>query len=252
MTEPVLRSTSRGDLYIAMFLADKTGQLNGRVWKASEELYRAIPKPGFIHIQGRSEVYQNNLQIVINNISVIDASSVDINDFLARTDKDVDKIFAEIKRIVGGIKNKQLKALVDEFLTDEVLMKKFCSCPGGMSMHHDYIGGLLEHTWNMLRVASAILPLYPDAQADLVVAGIFIHDMGKTEELTYDTAFSYTDSGQLIGHISKSFLMLHKKAEQLAAKAEKIDVAIIDALRHIILSHHGGIRVWLAEAAGDG
>jgi 23S rRNA maturation-related 3'-5' exoribonuclease YhaM len=61
MTEPVLRSTSRGDLYIAMFLADKTGQLNGRVWKASEELYRAIPKPGFIHIQGRSEVYQNNL-----------------------------------------------------------------------------------------------------------------------------------------------------------------------------------------------
>ena len=237
--EAVLRPTSRGDQYIAMFICDKTGQLNGRVWKASEELYRAIPKPGFIHIQGRSEVYQNNLQIVINNISVIDASKVKIEDFLARTDKDVDKIFAEIKRIVGGIKNKQLKALVDEFLGDEQLMKKFCSCPGGMSMHHDYIGGLLEHTWNMLRVASAILPMYPDAQADLVVAGIFIHDMGKTEELIYDTAFSYTDSGQLIGHISKSFLLLHKKAEQLAAKAEKIDVAIIDALGHIILSHHG-------------
>jgi 3'-5' exoribonuclease len=237
--EPVLRPTARGDLYIAMFLADKTGHLNGRIWQASEAMYKAIPKPGFVHIQGRSEVYQNNLQIVVNNISVIDASSVNIEDFLARTDKDVDKIFAEAKRIVGTVKNKQLKALVDEFLADEKLMGRFCDCPGGMSMHHDYIGGLLEHTWNMLRVASAILPLYPDVQSDLVLAGIFIHDMGKTEELTYDTVFSYTDSGQLIGHISKTFLMLHKKAEQLAGRGVQIDGAILDALGHIILSHHG-------------
>jgi 3'-5' exoribonuclease len=237
--EPILRSTSRGDLYIAMFLCDKTGQLNGRVWQASEQMYGELPKPGFIHIQGRSEVYQNTLQIVVNNISVIDASKVKIEDFLARTDKDVDKIFAEAKRIVGTVKNKQLKAVVDEFLADEQLMKKFCSCPGGMSMHHDCIGGLLEHTWNMLRAASAILPLYPNVQADLVLAGIFIHDMGKTEELAYDTAFSYTDSGQLIGHITKTVLMLHKKAEQLAAKGVQIDGAILDAIGHIILSHHG-------------
>ena len=237
--EPILRSTSRGDLYIAMFLCDKTGQMNGRVWQASEEMFRAIPKPGFIHIQGKSEVYQNSLQIVVNNISVIDAKKVKIDDFLARTDKDVDKIFAEVKSIVGTVKNKQLKAVADEFLADEQLMKKFRNCPGGMSMHHDFIGGLLEHTWNMLRVASAILPLYPNIQADLVLAGIFIHDMGKTEELTYDTAFSYTDSGQLIGHITKSVLMLHRKAEQLAGKGVKIDDAILDSLGHIILSHHG-------------
>ena len=237
--EAVLRSTSRGDLYIAMFVCDKTGQLNGRVWQASEQIYGEIPKPGFVHIKGRSEVYQSSLQIVINNISVIDASRVNIDDFLAHTDKDVDKMFAEVKHIVGTVKNKQLKAIVDEFLADEELMKKFCYCPGGMSMHHDYIGGLLEHTWNMLRAASAILPLYPEVQADLVLAGIFIHDMGKTEELKYDTAFSYTDSGQLIGHITKSVLMLHKKAEQLAAKGVQIEGTILDALGHIILSHHG-------------
>jgi 3'-5' exoribonuclease len=237
--EPVLRPTARGDLYIAMFLADKTGQLNGRVWQASEAMYSALPKPGFVHVEGRSEVYQNNLQIVVNNISVIDAGSVNIEEYLARTDKDIDKIFAETKRIVGTIKNPQLKAMVDEFLGDEPLMKKFRSCPGGMSMHHDYIGGLLEHTWNMLRAASAILPLYPDVQADLVLAGIFIHDMGKTEELAYDTAFSYTDSGQLIGHITKTVLMLHRKAETLAASGVQIDGAILDALGHIILSHHG-------------
>jgi 3'-5' exoribonuclease len=237
--EPVLRPTTRGDQYIAMFICDKTGQLNGRIWKASEEMYSRLPKPGFVHIQGRSEVYQNNLQIVVNNVSVIDSGKVNVEDFLARTDKDVSKIFAELKQMTGAIKNKQVKTLVDEFLGDEPLMKKFKSCPGGMSMHHDFVGGLLEHTWNMMRVATAILPLYPDIQTDLVLAGIFIHDMGKTEELVYDTAFSYTDSGQLIGHITKTVLMLHKKADALAAKGVKIDGAILDALGHIILSHHG-------------
>ena len=83
-------------------------------------------------------------------------------------------------------------------------MERFCKGPAAVKMHHDYLGGLLEHTHNMLRVAVAILPLYPQLQADLVLAGIFLHDMGKTEELAYEMAFSYTDSGQLIGHIVKS------------------------------------------------
>jgi 3'-5' exoribonuclease len=91
----------------------------------------------------------------------------------------------------------------------------------------------------MLRVAVAILPLYPDVQADLVLTGIFLHDIGKTEELSYDIAFSYTDSGQLIGHVVKSLLMINQKAEMLRAKGAKIEQSVLDALGHIILSHHG-------------
>ncbi len=237
--EPVLRSTSRGDLYIAMFLSDRTGQLNGRMWQATEEVYRALPKPGFIHVQGRSELYQNNLQVIINNISIVDGSKVCLEDFLARTDKDTKKLFAEVIEIVGRIKNPQLKALVDEFLTDNALMEKFCNVPGGVKLHHDYLGGLLEHTHNMLRVAVAILPLYPNVQPDLVLAGIFFHDMGKTEELSYDMAFSYTDSGQLIGHVVKSLVMVNQKADALRDKGTNIDQAVLDTIGHIILSHHG-------------
>jgi 3'-5' exoribonuclease len=237
--EPILRSTTRGDLYIAMFLSDKTGQLNGRMWQASEEIYKALPKPGFVHIQGRSELYQNNLQIIINNIAVVDSSKVCVDDFLARTDRDIKQMFTELRGIVSQVKNPQLKALVEEFLTDRELMKKFCQAPGGVKLHHDYIGGLLEHTYDMLRVAVAILPLYPQVQADLVLSGIFLHDIGKTEELSYDMAFSYTDSGQLIGHIVKSLLMINQKADVLRTKGTEIDQAIIDALGHIILSHHG-------------
>jgi len=237
--DPILRSTTRGDLYMAMFLSDRSGQLNGRMWQATETIYKALPKPGFVHIQGRSELYQNNLQIIINNISAVDASKVHIDDFLARTDKDTKQMFEDVKKIVGQIKNPQLKTLVAQFLADAELMKKFCDSPGGMKLHHDYIGGLLEHTHNMLRVAVAILPLYPEVHADLVLAGIFLHDIGKTEELSYDMAFSYTDTGQLIGHIVKSILMVNQKADALRTKGTQIEQTVLDALLHIILSHHG-------------
>ncbi len=237
--DPILRSTTRGDLYIAMFLCDRTGQLNGRMWQATEAVYKALPKPGFVQVQGRSELYQNNLQIVVNNVAAVDPSKVNVEDYLARTSKDCDQMFKEVEEIVGTIRHPQLAALTKAFLGDADLMANFCTAPGGMKLHHDCIGGLLEHTHNMLRVAQAILPLYPDVQVDLVLAGIFLHDIGKTEELSYDMAFTYTDSGQLIGHISKTLLMVHRKAEVLRAGGTQIAPEILDALGHVILSHHG-------------
>ncbi|MDT8303961.1 MAG: HD domain-containing protein [Sedimentisphaerales bacterium] len=237
--DPILRSTTRGDLYIAMFLQDRTGQVNGRMWQATESIYKALPKPGFVHIQGRSELYQNNLQVIINNVSTVDTSNVSIDDFLAQTNKDTTQMFDEIKKIVSQVENPQLKALVEAFLSDTELMDKFRTAPAAIKMHHNYIGGLLEHTHNMLRVANAILPLYPDINADMVLAGIFLHDIGKTEELSYDMAFSYTDSGQLIGHISKSLVMINQKADALRSKGTQIDQTVVDAIGHIILSHHG-------------
>ena len=237
--DPILRSTTKGDLYIAMFLCDRTGQINGRMWQATELVYKSLPKPGFVHVKGRSELYQNNLQVIVNTVTPIDPSKVNVEDFLARTSKDVGQMLAEVTEIVGGIRNPTLKALTQAFLADTELMDSFCTAPGGMKMHHDCIGGLLEHTHNMLRVARAILPLYPHVQSDLVLAGIFLHDMGKTEELSYDMAFAYTDSGQLIGHITKTVLMIHKKADALRSQGVDINPEVLDALSHIILAHHG-------------
>jgi len=237
--EPILRSTAKGDLYIAMYLCDKTGRLNGRMWQASEQMYKLLPKPGFIHINGRSELYQNNLQIVVNNVGVVEPGQVDLDDFLAHTEKDVDELFAEIKQILGAVNNAQLKALLQGFLSDEALMAKFRRAPAAIKLHHSYLGGLIEHTHNALRVAQAVLPFYPEVQSDLVLAGLFLHDIGKTEELSYEMAFEYTDSGQLIGHIGKALLMINKKADALATGGTKIDQEILDALGHIVLSHHG-------------
>ena len=178
--DPILRSTTKGDLYIAMYIGDRTGQLNGRMWQATEEIYSALPNPGFVHIQGRSELYQNNLQIIVNNVSIVDAGKVTLTDFLARTEKDTAQMFSQIKEMVAGIRNSRLKALVDRFLADDELMEQFRNAPAAIKLHHSCLGGLLEHTHNMLRLALAILPLYPKVQPDLVLAGIFLHDIGKT------------------------------------------------------------------------
>lgn len=237
--DPILRSTAKGDLYIAMYVCDRTGRLNGRMWQASEQTYKMLPKPGFVHINGRSELYQNNLQIVINNASVVQSSQVNLDDFLAHTDKDVDKLFVEIQQMLGSIKNSQLKALMGEFLADKELMAKFKKAPAAMKLHHNCLGGLIEHTHNAMCVAQAALPFYPEVQADLVMAGLFLHDIGKTGELSYEMAFEYTDTGQLVGHIGMAMIMVHKKADAIGVKGIKIDKSILDALDHIILSHHG-------------
>ncbi|MEN6384350.1 MAG: HD domain-containing protein [Phycisphaerales bacterium] len=239
ISQPILRSTTRGDLYIAMFVGDRTGKVNGRIWQASEELFNSLPKEGFAHIKGRSEVYQNAMQIVGDRINAVPAEKVNINDYLPRTEKDVKQMLDDTIKIVSGIKNPFLKLIISQFLNDAELMKKFCMAPGGTANHHSYIGGLLEHTNNMLNAAKAILPLYPQLQTDLVFAGIFLHDMGKTEELTYKMAFGYSDSGQLLGHIVLTVSMIEKKASALQAAGQKIDREILDCLEHIVLAHHG-------------
>ncbi len=237
--DPILRSTTNGGLYIAMYLSDKTGQLNGRMWQATESAYNSLPKPGFIRVQGRSELYQNNLQIVVNQFQTIEAEQVEISDFLARTDKNRKEMFEEIVGMLGKIKNEQIAMLVGAFIADKELMKNFCQAPAAVKMHHNFIGGLLEHTNGMMKVANVILPFYPKVDGDLVLAGIFLHDMGKTEELSYDMAFEYTDSGQLIGHISKGIMMLQRKADDLAEAGKVVDKNVLDLLGHIILAHHG-------------
>jgi len=239
ITQPILRSTTRGGLYIAMFLSDRTGKLNGRMWQATEQVYNSLPQEGFVHIWGRTEVYQNALQIVMDNIQPIAADQISLEDFLPRSSKDIGKMFTAVKKLVARVKNEQLQALAGEFFADKELMARFCKAPGGMQLHHSYLGGLLEHTLSMLEVAVAILPCYPQLQADLVLTGIFLHDMGKTEELCYDMGFSYSDSGQLLGHITQTVAMVNKKADLLAQKAKPLDKKLLDNLRHIILAHHG-------------
>ncbi|MHC5094214.1 MAG: 3'-5' exoribonuclease YhaM family protein [Planctomycetota bacterium] len=234
LTQPVLRNTTKGDLYIAMFLSDKTGKVNSRMWQATQELYQALPSEGFVAIRGKSELYQGNMQLVVNDIQVVEPDQVRLMDYM-----NIGEMFDQVKTILETIENKDLKLITDAFLNDQELMKQFCIAPAAMMMHHNYLGGLLEHTLNMLNVAQVLFPLYPKIQKDLVLAAILLHDMAKTRELSYKIGFSYTDRGQLLGHIIQGTQMITQKADDLRADGTPIDPEILDCLLHIIVSHHG-------------
>ncbi len=239
VTQPVLRNTTRGDLYIAMFLSDKTGKVNSRIWQATEQLYQSIPSEGFVAIRGKSELYQGSMQIVVNDVQVVPPDQVSLMDYMPRTDKNISEMFEQFKAIIGTISNSDLKNLTQSFFNDTELMKQFCIAPAAMQMHHNYLGGLLEHTLSMATVAQVLFPLYPKIQKDLVLAAIFLHDIAKTQELSYKIGFGYTDRGQLLGHIIQGTQMITQKADDLKADGEPVNPEILDSLLHIIVSHHG-------------
>ncbi len=240
VTQPVLRNTTRGDLYIAMYLSDKTGKANARMWQATQEIYQSIPKEGFLHVQAKSELYQNQLQLVVNNLTVVDPEKVNHSDYMPRTEKNIRQMYEEVEAILKSeIKSKDMALIVGAFLEDKDLMREFCQAPAAMQMHHPYLGGLLEHVHNMMRVALAIFPFYPKIQKDIVLAAIFLHDIAKTSELSYKMGISYTNEGQLLGHLAMGTVLIERKVQELTDEGHVIDREILNALLHIMISHHG-------------
>ncbi len=235
-----LRTTNQGSLYIHAVLADRTGQLPGRMWQASEGIFESLPEGGFARFKGRTENYKGSLQFIIEAIRPVKTDDVQLAEFLPRTDQDVDAMWARVNAILKGIKQPDLRRLVDKFLSDADLMQRFRTAPAAITLHHSYLGGLLEHTLNLLELALLVIPRYPQLSLDLVLAGLLLHDIGKTAELTYQTNFGYTDPGQLLGHLVQATLWIENKCEQVAADTgQPFPERIKWVLQHIVLAHHG-------------
>jgi 3'-5' exoribonuclease len=235
-----LRTTTQGGLYIHAVLVDRSGQLVARAWQASEDMFQSIPEGGFVRLKGRTENYKGNLQFIIDAMRPAEAGSFDVGDFIPATKHDVEQMFQRVLEILRGVKDRDLLALVSEFVNDQPLMERFKRSPAAMNLHHAYIGGLLEHTLALLELGLVVIPRYPQLNLDLVLVGLFLHDIGKTAELSCDANIAYTDEGQLIGHITQAAIWIDKKAD---AAAEKTGHPFPDRLRwtleHIVLSHHG-------------
>ena len=241
VTGKQLSTTQTGKPFIKCFVGDRTKQVSARMWNASQGMYNAMPDGGFLRVAGKVETYQENIQFIIDRFWLIDnPNDVVIADLLPCTKKNIDEMFEQVTQIVRKVRNRHLRALIDAYLDDAKLMDEFRRSPAAMTFHHAYIGGLLEHTLNMLKVGEALCPLYPGISRDLVIAGIFLHDIAKTWELTYHAGFGYSDGGHLVGHIVKSAVWVEQRAQVAAAKlGEPIPAALVDVLQHLILAHHG-------------
>lgn len=235
-----LRTTSQGSLYIHAVLVDKSGELLARMWQASESIYNAIPEGGFARLKGRTENYKGNLQFIIEAVRLADPGSFEIADFLPATTFDIEEMFGRVVEILQSVKHPELAALTREFLADEELMARFRKAPAAAALHHAYIGGLLEHTLSLLELALLVIPRYPKLSLDLVLTGLFLHDIGKCAELTFETAIGYSDQGQLIGHIALASIWIDQKSIAVSEKMGKpFPGELRDLLLHLILSHHG-------------
>lgn len=235
-----LRTTTQGGLYIHAILVDRTGQLVARAWQATDEMFQQMPEGGFLRFKGRAESYKGKLQFIIDGMRPAPPDSFDISDFMPTTKGDIDVMWTRVQVILKQIKDPDLSALIGEFLSDEVLMAGFRRAPAAAVMHHAYIGGLLEHTLAVLELALVVVPKYEKLSLDLVLTGLFLHDIGKAKELTYETAIGYSDEGQLLGHIAQVVIMIDKKADAIAERSGKpFPDTVRWSLEHIILSHHG-------------
>ena len=232
--------TRGGKPYLRCLLRDRTGEAPGRKWSITEEEFAALPTDGFVWAEGETQPYQGELQFIIQAISPAEPSPEQLRDLLPATERDPEQMFAELTSRMGSLKHPAMKALADAYLRDEMLMDQFRLAPAAKSLHHAFLGGLLEHTLQLLNLAEAMLPLYPKLNRDIVLMGLFLHDLGKTRELTWERGFGYTDRGELVGHVVEGAIMLHDKAHHVMTTAGiRFPRHAVTVLQHIIVSHHG-------------
>jgi 3'-5' exoribonuclease len=235
-----LRTNKNGNLYLMLKLSDRSGTITGMMWNASDQAYRGFDNGDYVQVEGTTQFYNGALQMIVNHVEKARHGEVAEEDFLQLASADIDKLAARVAELLREIKNVHLRDLAECYLMDEQFMAKFCSAPAGVKNHHAYRGGLLEHVLSLMEVVRVVCPRYPQLDAELLMAGAFLHDLGKIDELHYDRDRGYTDEGQLVGHVVMGVVMLDQKireAERLSGETFPPELAM--QLKHLVVSHHG-------------
>ena len=230
-----LALSKNGKHYLNLKLGDKTGEIEARVWDNAEYFSSIFEKDDFIRGTARVSKYQNNLQLVFFDIEKCDENEIFIDDFLPKTDKNIERMFKELVEISKEIKNGYLRGLLNLFFEDEEFTRRFKIAPAAKGLHHVYIGGLLEHSLSVGKLILDVAKHYKGINTDLLLTGGILHDIGKIHELSYDRSFDYTDKGRLLGHITIGVEMIEDKIIEVPDFPEDLGML----LKHLILSHHG-------------
>lgn len=179
--------------------------------------------------------YRGSLQVVVKDMLKVPDDAVDATDFLPATSRDVGKMFDRLREMTGRMQNVHLKRLFDVFWADSDFVAAYTRAPAAKLMHHAYLGGLLEHTLSMAVLAEMIAGHYSGVDRDLLLAGVILHDVGKTRELDYARRIDYTDEGRLLSHIVIGLSLLDEKLRQVPDMPPEQ----VHLLKHMIVSHHG-------------
>jgi 3'-5' exoribonuclease len=217
---------------------DRTGELEARVWEDAEEISKIFNKDDVVYVKGYVIEYQGGLQINVTGIRSLSEREFSLRDYLPSSERDPEEMINELDGIVSAIEDKHLKRLLKDFFKDPDVRKRFMLAPAAKTMHHPYLGGLLEHVLSMCGLIERIRGHYRDIFWDLVTAGAILHDIGKIYELTYDRSIGYTDEGRLLGHITIEMGMIDERIKRIPDFPEKLALLF----KHMILSHHGELE----------
>lgn len=224
-------------------VSDKSGEITAKYWgdrdeERVKEIYEGFHTNDVIHMTGRVSEFRDKLEIALDTTSIIRRcapSEYDMGDFVPKTSKDIDQMMRELLEIADFVKNSHLRSLLRSFFDDEEFVEKFKNCPGSMHRHQNYVGGLLEHTLNVVKLCNTMYILHPSLDRDLLLTGAMLHDIGKVGEYVVTTSIDVSEEGMLRGHLIIGEQMVLGRIGRLASFPETLRMK----LAHIILSHHG-------------
>jgi 3'-5' exoribonuclease len=224
-----------GEPYLALTLGDRCGQIEAKMWDNVEDALDAFEQEDFLKVKGLLNKYKNRFQLTIHKLRKLGDAEIDFGDYLPKTTKDVEELWRTVGSFIATFQDANLRALVESFMADPEIAAAYKCAPAAKSLHHAFIGGLLDHVVSLFRSCDLVSRNYPQINRDLLLTGAFLHDIGKIHELTYNRSFSYTSRGQLLGHMIIELEMLQKKLAGLPGFPDEMRTL----LEHMIISHHG-------------
>jgi len=230
-----VKSKKSGEPYLDLTLMDRTGSIQAKMWDNVEECSDSFEQDDVVKVKGLINKYNQRWQLTVHKVRRVETAEIDFADYLPKTTKDIDELWQTLTGFVSGMKDPHLRGLVQLFMADPVVAHAYRNAPAAKTMHHAFIGGLLEHVVSLFGACDLVSRNYSFINRDLLLTGAFLHDIGKVHELTYARSFSYTTEGQLLGHLIIDLEMLHTKLALLPEFPSQLKILV----EHLVISHHG-------------
>lgn len=228
-------NSRHGKSYMSLTLQDKTGTINAKVWELNKNIQN-FEENDFIKIDASVVCFQDDLQLKVTKIRKSSEGEYNTMDYIPTTDKDISNLFEHLVDIINSIKTPYIKQLLENiYIKNDDLRERFKVHSAAKTIHHSYMGGLLEHTVSIAQICDFLSKQYKDVNRDILIAGAFLHDIGKLFELSPFPENDYTDDGQLLGHIVIGTEIVTKESKKIKDFPHQLE----SLLKHCILSHHG-------------
>lgn len=233
-----VRQKKSGEPYLSLILSDRTGDLDAKMWDNAAEALATFERDSFVRVKGLLQIFQNRPQLTVHKIQPVADNEVESSDYFPVSKRDRDEMFRNLEGWIAGVRNPHLNALLLSIFADPKVAQAYRTAPAAKSVHHNWIGGLLEHVLSLCELARFTAAHYANIDLDLLISGVILHDLGKIHELSYTRSFSYTTEGQLLGHILIGLRMVEEKIAALPDFPPRLR----DLLLHLIASHHGQLE----------